>query len=133
MALTQILILYLAFRVKQFVCDFLLQTEFMALNKSKPGKEGYKALCTHTAIHAMATFLIVLVFAPSFWWLGVVDFVLHSIIDRIKGVCTAKKGWKPADTPFWWVMGLDQEMHNLSHLGYIVFIVLNFDGQSLLF
>jgi hypothetical protein len=46
----------------------------MALTKGKPGWEGYRALFSHTAIHALGTFLIVLVFAPAYggwdWWIS---------------------------------------------------------------
>ena len=118
-----LLLLYVAFRIKQFSCDFLLQTDWMALTKGKPGREGYKALFSHTACHATATLLIMLVFFPSMWWLGPVDFVVHGAVDRIKGVLTYQRGWKPADTIFWWSFGLDQEAHNFTHLAYILLIL----------
>ncbi len=87
------ILIYIVFRMKQFVCDFLLQTDWMAMNKGKPGIEGYKALFTHTAIHAAATLLIMLVFMPALWWLALVDFVIHSAVDRAKGLLTYKMKW----------------------------------------
>ncbi len=126
-----IIFLYLAFRLKQLICDFILQTEWMALSKSAPGKEGYKALFTHTAIHAIATCLIMLVFAPGLIWLGLADFILHSFIDRTKGVLTRKMGWMPKDTYFWWAMGADQEAHNLTHLAYVIIVVIYSGGVVL--
>lgn len=123
-----LLFLYVAFRLKQLTCDFLLQTDWMALNKGKPGKEGYRALFSHTIIHAIGTTLIVLAFAPTLWWLGGLDFLIHSIIDRTKGVLTYKKGWKPANTMFWWAFGLDQEAHNLTHLAFVVLILMDKGG-----
>lgn len=125
-----LLFLYLAFRVKQFTCDFVLQTDWMALTKGKPGAEGYKALFTHTFIHGLATSLIMLIFAPALWWLGIVDLFVHSAVDRIKGVLTNKCGWKTTDTAFWWAFGFDQEAHNLTHLAYIVVIVIYNGGLS---
>lgn len=119
-----ILALYAAFRAKQFICDFLLQADWMALNKGKPGREGYQALALHAACHAMGTFIIVMVFMPSLWWLAVVDFCIHGLIDRIKGLITYKKGWNPKDRWFWWSFGLDQEAHNFTHLAYIVLIIM---------
>lgn len=124
----ELVILYIAFRFKHFACDFLLQTDWMALTKGKPGREGYKALFTHTFIHALGTFAIVMVFAPSLWWLGLVDFVIHSIVDRMKGKITLRENWTPKDTLFWWAFGLDQELHNLTHLGYIVLIFISLGG-----
>lgn len=123
-----LLLLYLAFRVKQFSCDFLLQTDWMALTKGMPGREGWTALLTHTAFHAAGTALIMLVFAPGLWWLGIVDFGIHSLIDRVKGLYTYRRGWTPKDTVFWWTLGLDQEAHNLTHLSYILIVVVATGG-----
>lgn len=120
---TLLIALYLSFRLKQLVCDFILQTEWMALNKSAPGVKGYKALIAHTLIHSIATALITIVFAPALIWLALIDFIIHSVIDRTKGVLTRKKGWMPKDTFFWWAMGADQEAHNLTHLAYVIIIV----------
>lgn len=126
-----LLILYLVFRLKHFVCDFMLQSDWMALNKGRPGKEGYQALFSHTVIHAIGTLLIVLVFAPNLWWLGLLDLLIHSIVDRLKGILTLKKGWKARDTMFWWAFGVDQELHNLTHIAYIALIFVNEGGVLL--
>jgi hypothetical protein len=123
-----LIVLYLLFRLKHFACDFLFQTDWMALMKGKPGKEGYRALFTHTAIHALGTLIVTVIFAPALWWLGVVDFVVHSIIDRVKGVFTYSKGWTPKDTVFWWTLGADQEAHNLTHLVYVIVIWMHLGG-----
>lgn len=123
-----ILALYVAFRLKQFICDFLLQNDWMALNKGKPGWEGYKALITHAAVHGVGTTLIMLVLAPSFWWLGAVDFIVHGMVDRLKGIYSYQKGWGYQDRWFWWSFGLDQEAHNFTHLAYILIIVSQMGG-----
>lgn len=126
-----VIILYLSFRFKQLICDFLLQTEWMALNKSAPGKEGYKALFTHTSIHGAGTAIVMLVFAPGLVWLGFVDFIIHSLIDRTKGVLVRKRGWTPKDTFFWWAFGIDQEAHSLTHLIYLIVVVIYKGGLVL--
>lgn len=120
--------LYVLFRIKHFACDFLLQNDWMALTKGKPGREGYSALLTHAAIHAAGTLAIVLAFAPALWWLGPLDFVVHAVVDRIKGLFTYRKGWTPKDTVFWWTLGADQEAHNFTHFAYIVIIWLHLNG-----
>lgn len=117
-----LVLLYIAFRLKHFACDFLLQTDWMALTKGKPGKEGYRALFTHTTIHAMGTLIIVMIFAPALWWLAFVDFIVHSVVDRIKGKITLNNNLTPKDTMFWWAFGLDQELHNFTHFIYICLI-----------
>lgn len=129
MELIFLLFLYLSFRAKHFICDFLLQADWMAVNKGKPGMEGYQALIPHISIHAIGTLIIVLIFAPALWWLSIVDFVLHGIVDRVKGVVGHKKKWGIDNKVFWWVFGLDQEMHNLTHLLYVVVIFMTLNGM----
>lgn len=126
-----ILILYIAFRLKQYLCDFVLQTDWMALTKGKPGREGYKALFTHTAFHGGGTTLIALALAPALWWLGIVDFIVHSIVDRVKGVISYRKNWSYSDRWFWWSFGLDQEAHNYTHLAFILLIIALSGGVQL--
>ena len=119
----EILILYIAFRIKQYLCDFVFQTDWMALTKGAPGAEGYKALFSHTLYHGAATTLIALIFVPSMWWLGILDFIVHSLVDRTKGLITNKMDWSYKDRWFWWSFGLDQEAHNYTHLAYILLII----------
>ena len=131
MNLTEIFFLYLAFRVKQVVCDFFLQSSWMALVKGHPLKQdGAKALFIHAGIHAAFTFALMLFFAPQLWWIALVDLVVHSIIDKSKAMLNHKMGWTYKDNAYWWAFGLDQEAHNLTHLAYIVFIVIR-SGASL--
>lgn len=118
-----ILFLYLAFRAKQFICDFGLQTDWMALNKGKPGLGGLRPLASHAAVHGAGTTLVVVIFAPQLWWLGLVDVVIHGLIDRFKGILSYQRGWKPSDRWFWWSFGLDQEAHNLTHIAYMLIIL----------
>lgn len=128
MSFSVLILLYIAFRLKHFLCDFIFQTDWMALTKGKPGKEGFRALFSHTATHAAGTTIIAVIFMPQLWWLGIIDFVVHSIIDRIKGVWTYRAGWTPKDTIFWWTFGIDQEAHNLTHMIYIVVFVMASGG-----
>jgi len=120
-----LVLLYVLFRLKQLVCDYLLQTDWMALNKGLPGREGYRALLSHAAVHGVGTLLVTVIFVPGLWWLGFIDFVVHSAIDRIKGDITRKMGWTPKDTAFWWAIGFDQEAHNFTHLAYIIVIFIH--------
>jgi hypothetical protein len=128
MAFWTFILIYIVFRLKQFVCDFLLQTDWMAMNKGKPGPEGYKALFSHTGVHAAATLLIMLVFMPALWWLGPVDFIVHSAVDRFKGVMTYNHKWGYNDRMFWWTFGLDQEAHNFTHMAYVALMAIHAGG-----
>lgn len=126
-----VLALYIAFRIKQFACDFLFQTDWMALNKGKPGWEGYKPLLSHAAVHGAGTLIIMLLLAPAFWWLALVDLLVHGLVDRLKGMYTFQKGWTYRDRWFWWSFGLDQEAHNFTHLIYVLLIVFMAGGIQL--
>lgn len=124
MTLTTILWLYLAFRAKQVICDFFLQTSWMAMTKGNPLKEGgARALSAHAGVHALGTLLITLVFSAKFWWLAAVDFLIHAGVDKLKASLNQKYAWTYKDAKYWWAFGLDQEAHNLTHLAYIILIV----------
>ena len=131
MTLLTFLYLYIAFRLKHFLCDFLFQSDWIALTKAQPGVEGHKALLIHAGIHAVGTLGIVMIFIPALWWLAVVDFLVHGLIDFVKGRFTYKMGWTPKDTKFWWAIGFDQELHNYTHLAYMIVILSAMGGLYL--
>lgn len=125
MLLLHILVLYVSFRAKQVICDFFMQTGWQAMAREAAlTREGMKALAVHAGVHAAFTFMLVVIFAPKLWWLGFVDFFLHAAIDRTKASVTLKNGWTYKNYQYWWTFGLDQEAHNLTHLLYIVLIVV---------
>lgn len=89
---------------------------------------GYKPLAVHAGIHACATLIITLLLAPQFWWLAIVDFLVHGAVDRLKAVATEHYRLDISQSRFWWAIGLDQEAHNFTHLIYIIVITLNITG-----
>ena len=124
MTFIDIIVIYLAFRAKQVICDFFLQTSWMASVKGSPfNMGGAKALGIHAGIHAAFTFLLALIFAPTLWWLGALDFLVHAVVDKLKGAITNKFGWTYKDNPYWWAFGIDQEAHNLTHFIYMLIIL----------
>jgi hypothetical protein len=124
MTFVDFIIIYVAFRIKQVVCDFFLQTSWMASVKGSPfNMGGAKALGLHAAIHAVFTLVLMVIFAPSLWWLALVDFALHGFIDKLKGAITNAHGWTYKDNKYWWAFGIDQEAHNLTHFAYVLLIV----------
>ena len=130
MSPVDLLLLYALFRVKHFICDFGLQApwSWVVLNKGKRGMDGLMPVFIHSLTHGVGTLVLFLIFLPSFWWFGLVDTVVHAFIDRTKAVLTKKQGWEMTDHRFWWALGLDQEMHNFTHLFYIIFIFIQSGG-----
>lgn len=139
------LLLVLIFELKHFVCDFLLQFEYH-LGKFK--KTGWEIpLASHCAVHAAFTFLILMAVRPEMWWLALVDFVIHFIMDRVKASPSLLGRFKSLDARcylyfkgmqerhkevpniqkecaevftsnrnFWWCLGFDQLVHQLTGL-----------------
>ncbi|MEL6961878.1 MAG: DUF3307 domain-containing protein [Pseudomonadota bacterium] len=118
--LADLLSLYLLFRLKHFMADYVLQTSWMARGKEQP--DGWlTALFAHSGVHALGTAAIAAAFAPSMIFLGTVDLFLHASIDRAKTYCGR---YTPSQPVFWWIHGVDQEAHHLCHFAYVLAIVL---------
>ncbi len=92
--------------VLHFVADFMCQTDWMALNKSKwyetfqwpQGDEGLDALLTHTLIYGLSF----LVFG---WKFALITFVAHTLTDALTSQLTSK---------FWFIdfFPVDRELVN---------------------
>lgn len=111
------------FLAKQLVADFLLQTSWMANGKEQPRGWLYPLLA-HVAVHAVSTAVIFAILAPAFLWMAAVDFVVHFAIDRAKGLLNRAFDADPTKTGFWWLIGIDQTLHHLTHLVYAILIAV---------
>lgn len=114
------LIIFLA---KQLVADFLLQTSWMANGKEKP-TGWFLPLLAHVLTHTVATGIIFAVLAPAYLWMAGVDFIIHFAIDRAKGLLNRFFDNDPTKTGFWWLLGIDQTLHHLTHLGFALLIAV---------
>ncbi len=111
------------FAVKHVAADFLLQTNAMARGKERP-RGWLWPLAAHAGCHAALTLAIVLVVAPRLWWLALVDFGVHGVVDRGKSAIAHRAQW-PIDRPqFWWLLGFDQALHQLTNLALAAAILL---------
>lgn len=137
---SDVLTLLLVYQLKHFLADYPLQGGFM-LKKFLPGWDFVLPLMAHCGVHALMTLAIVMFFNPALWWLALVDFGVHFVMDRLKagpkylGRFKALSGnefknilsykdtvgleqFKPqirGNTFFWWSLGLDQMVHHLTH------------------
>ena len=120
----EIFILLIAFQVKLFICDYLLQTEFM-FGKFKDD-DWVLPLQQHCFVHAIGTLLICLFATDNqalIMVLPLLDFVLHFTMDRVKASSKILGRFKMENKLFWWSLGFAQMFHHLSHY-IIIFIIL---------
>ncbi len=133
-------ILICIYEAKHWLCDFLLQSHPYFLGKFRPGWDFLGPLLSHTAIHAVGTFLITIFLVP--WPLALClagyDMIIHTVMDRIKASPRLMGRWKALTTDtfktatpaqvrgnglFWLALGLDQAVHNLTHASIIWYLL----------
>jgi hypothetical protein len=114
-----ILLLMIAFAVKHWLCDFVLQTPKQVATKGQYGAWGG---ITHAATHGAFTAVIVAVLGigvAEVAFLATLDAIFHYHIDWFKQRMT--QGMTPVHPKFWSWLGFDQLLHTLT---YIVIIAL---------
>lgn len=116
-------LLMVVFQAKHFIADFPLQREYM-LRKVRPGWDFVLPLSLHCFVHASMTLAICLAFRPALWWLALVDFGAHFIMDRLKsGPRYLGRFNDRTRTSYWTSFGLDQMVHHLTHI-YVVWALV---------
>ena len=116
--------LMLLLQVKHFVIDFPLQTKYQWSNK---GTYGHSGGLLHAMLHGFGTFLciaIVVLDIPSAIILSFADMIIHYHIDWAKMNINKKMAWGPTThEQFWWLLGLDQLLHQVTYIGMICYLV----------
>ncbi len=111
--------LLIVFQIKHFIADFPLQREYM-LKKVSPSWDFVLPLVLHSGVHAVFTLAICLTYRPALWWLALMDFVIHFIMDRIKSGPRYLGRYNDKNRAgFWNALGIDQMVHHLTHLWII--------------
>jgi len=109
--------------VKHVVGDFIFQTSWMA--NGKDARNGWLLpLLAHCAVHGVLATVIFAILVPHLWFLGLVDFVVHTAIDRAKGFCVSHFDVRRNnDQWFWWLIGIDQAVHHFWDFGLALYVV----------
>jgi hypothetical protein len=112
--------------VKHVIADFVLQSSWMAIGKDQ--KTGWALpLLAHCLVHFAVAMVLILMVAPRFWFVPLIDFVIHITVDRAKGLCASTLGVtqeKPHPW-FWTLIGVDQALHHLTGFGLSIFMAAN--------
>lgn len=107
--------LMLAFQVKHYLADFVLQTNWMA--HGKDSTMGWQLpLTAHAGLHGLGTLCIAAVAALRLWWLALLDIAVHGLIDRGKALVVQQLKVPVTDARFWWVIGFDQMLHQITNV-----------------
>lgn len=132
-----VLLLVLLFEIKHLGADYFLQNGYM-LGKFK--RHGWiQPLVAHCLVHAIGTFFIAFLVNPLMaLHMSLLDFSCHFIMDRIKADPDLLGRFKPltketyygaseeqkrSNRWFWWSLGIDQFVHQLTHLLIIYLLV----------
>lgn len=118
-----ILLLFLL-ATKHFICDFPLQS-FPYQYKNK-GIYGHLGGILHSGIHALGTFLIVLIFTDPLVSLGLAlfDGIVHYHIDYFKMRINTIKQWTATNSEnFWILLGIDQYLHTVTYIVIAVILI----------
>ena len=111
---------------KHVIADFVLQTSWMAIGKDQ--KTGWALpLLAHCLVHLAVISVLIQILAPKFWFIAVIDFVIHITVDRAKGFCASTYGvtLESGHPWFWTLIGVDQALHHLTGFGLSIFMASN--------
>src|SRR5947199_8176083 len=85
---------------KHIIADFVLQNSWMAIGKDQ--KTGWALpLLAHCLVHLAVSMALILVVAPRFWFVALIDFAIHITVDRLKGISAASFGVPLEAEPRW--------------------------------
>lgn len=97
-----------------FVGDFVLQSDWMAQNKSK----SLDALAAHVAVYSVAILIPMAFLMPvSLWWWWPVNVVAHFCTDAVTSRISSYYWRKNRRHAFFITIGADQTIHYLTLLG----------------
>lgn len=134
-----IFLLLIVFQIKHYLCDYPLQSDWMA-GKKHLARNWEGALAAHAGVHAAFTFAIVFTYLPAEHAIlaAAFDFIMHFVMDRIKAspyllgkykalsyaeYRNSTAAQKRDNRVFWRILGLDQMWHHLTHYAIIYYIL----------
>lgn len=116
-----VLLLLTALFVKHWFADFVVQFDYMVLEKGTYGADGG---IHHSLIHALLTWGIVGYWCGTYAgvMLATVDFVTHYHIDWLKMNISRWRKLTIRDWEFWMWLGADQLAHSLTYIAMVLWL-----------
>ena len=109
---------------KHIIADFVLQNSWMAIGKDQ--KTGWALpLLAHCLVHLAVASALILMVAPRFWFVALIDFAIHIVVDRAKRLCASTFDVNLEHPWFWTLIGVDQALHHLTGFGLSIFMASN--------
>lgn len=119
-----VLVAFVLFQLKHFLCDFVLQTPFQFRNK---GSYGHPGGVLHAGLHVLGTIPVLVLFAPRFGLAAAIiagEFLIHYHIDWTKELVNRRMELDPnGGASFWIALGADQLLHQLTYVGIIALLI----------
>lgn len=126
---TLFLLLLIAFQIKHFVADYLLQPAWMVRGKDDFAHAGGYA---HAALHGLGSAAIMLLFGLAALPLAILsigDCVVHYVIDFAEARWSRAHPADPKSRIFWMTHGAGQFLHQLTY-AVMIFLILIFGRSS---
>ena len=112
--------------VKHIIADFVRQNSWMAIGKDQ--RKGWALpLLAPCLVHLGVATVLILAVAPRFWFVALIDFAVHIVVDRAKGFIASRFGVTQENQHpwFWTLIGVDQALHHLTGFGLSIFMAAN--------
>jgi hypothetical protein len=119
MTLALVLPSLLAFQIKHYFCDFVLQTKWQIMGKKVYGGPGG---LLHAFLHAVASVPPLYLLGVPLWMLvaaPIGELVLHYHIDWAKSQIDERFHLADTESRYWIVFGFDQLLHQLTYLVFV--------------
>ncbi len=113
----------LAFQIKHFLGDFVLQTAWQVRTK---GIYGHVGGLVHSGIHILGTIPILIYLDVSAGAAAIIligEFAVHYHMDWLKANIDRVYQWGTQSQRYWILFGVDQLVHQLTYLA-IVYVTL---------
>ncbi len=113
----------LAFEIKHFLCDFVLQTAYQVRTK---GIYGHVGGILHAGIHIAGSIPVLILLGCSPAAMAIllaVEFVVHYHMDWTKANIDRVMQWGFQSQRFWMLFGFDQLVHQLTYLAIVYAVI----------